>query len=291
MAILSPREKSPSLWLITLGSVAANMGIWFLLGQGSNMPVAVPMPRELVFDRVTVEKTADIRKPVFHRIDPKPRPKPAVKEPPPKTAEPVKSRVAPPPPQGAHNRIIAAAHPAPSHDKSDFTVPSGGNAKLGVPTPGQNSGNAVVNPEKPAPTPAPVVPPAPTPPAPTPPAPKPPDPTPPAEPPPKPKETPPPPPPPPPKTKGPTREAQPDHQESVEIPESLKSQSFKSFVRVRVNVSADGSFTVKLRTSSGNSDVDKLVTDCLKKWTWKPALKDGEAVDSVQQFRFNFSIE
>jgi TonB family protein len=102
---------------------------------------------------------------------------------------------------------------------------------------------------------------------------------------------PPPPPPPPVKPKGESREAKPDHQENVEIPDNLKSQSFKSFVRVRVEIAADGKCKVILRTSSGNTEIDKLVLDTLNKWTWKPALKEGDPVDSVQQFRFNFVVE
>jgi outer membrane biosynthesis protein TonB len=46
-----------------------------------------------------------------------------------------------------------------------------------------------------------------------------------------------------------------------------------------------------LRTSSGNTDVDQRVLEALKKWTWKPALKDGTPVDSVQYFRFEFEVQ
>jgi hypothetical protein len=93
------------------------------------------------------------------------------------------------------------------------------------------------------------------------------------------------------KPKGPTADATPVHQEDVEIPDSLKDQSFKSFVRVRVNIAADGSFVVVLRTTSGNDQIDKLVLDSLKRWKWKAAVKDGEQVDSVQLFRFDFEVK
>ena len=60
---------------------------------------------------------------------------------------------------------------------------------------------------------------------------------------------------------------------------------------MKVNTAADGSFDVIFRTLSGNPEVDKLVLDALKRWTWNPALKDGDAVDSVQLFRFNFVVQ
>ena len=74
----------------------------------------------------------------------------------------------------------------------------------------------------------------------------------------------PPPPPPPPQKHGETKDAVATHQENPEIPDNLKSQSFKSFVRVKVTISADGSFEVVLRNSSGNPDIDKLVLEALR---------------------------
>lgn len=75
-----------------------------------------------------------------------------------------------------------------------------------------------------------------------------------------------------------------------EIPDDLKDSDFKTYVRVRVNVHADGSFEVSLRTSSGNSQIDSRVLRALKKWRWKAALKDGDPVDSTQYFRFEFEV-
>jgi TonB family protein len=278
--IESDSPKS-NFFVALCGSLVANVFLWAALGEGSNQPVPVLKARELIFDRVVAEKHPDKNKPIFHPILPK-RPPP---EPPKKETQKL-DRTPKPPPQGAHNRFVTSKPTAKSPD-SGFVVPAGGNAQLGKPTDAQNAGNGVVNP--PAPPPVVTQPTAPPPPV----TPKTND-TPPPSAPPAPvkhEDAPPPPPPAPPKPKGETREAKADHQENVEIPESLKSQSFKSFVRVRINISADGKFTATLRTSSGNTDVDKLVLDTLNKWTWKPALKDGEPVDSVQNFRFNFSIE
>ncbi|WP_309707223.1 TonB family protein [Armatimonas sp.] len=94
-----------------------------------------------------------------------------------------------------------------------------------------------------------------------------------------------------PKPSGPTREAEPGRQVQPTIPDSLKKGEFKSFVRVVVEIEADGSFEVTLRTSSGNTEVDQRVLEALKKWTWKPALKSGQAVASTQRFKFEFEVQ
>jgi protein TonB len=74
------------------------------------------------------------------------------------------------------------------------------------------------------------------------------------------------------------------------IPESLKQSEFKTSVRVRVEISADGSSSPSLRGSSGNSEVDERVLAALRRWRWRPALRDGEPVPSSQNFRFDFEV-
>ena len=94
-----------------------------------------------------------------------------------------------------------------------------------------------------------------------------------------------------PKPKGPTQDAEPTRQAEPEIPEELRDKEFKTYVRVRVEVSADGSAEPSLRTSSGNTEVDDRVLSALRKWRWKPALKDGEPVSSIKYFRFEFEVK
>ena len=91
--------------------------------------------------------------------------------------------------------------------------------------------------------------------------------------------------------KGPTREATPTDQVKPEIPDNLKHGSFKSFVRVKVEIDEDGGATTILRTSSGNDEIDRRVLDALKKWKWKPALQNGTPVSSVALFKFEFLVE
>ena len=58
-----------------------------------------------------------------------------------------------------------------------------------------------------------------------------------------------------------------------------------------LDVDADGNASVTLRTSSGNQEIDSRVLNALKKWKWKPALKNGEPVSSVQRFKFEFLVK
>lgn len=93
-----------------------------------------------------------------------------------------------------------------------------------------------------------------------------------------------------PRPKGPTRDAVATRQPYPSIPDELKNEGFKTSVRVRVEVGADGSSSPSLRSSSGSGQIDELVLSALRKWRWKPALKDGEPVASTQYFRFNFEV-
>jgi protein TonB len=239
-------------------------------------------------EKVVTKK--DIEKKVAKAVQeiktpPKPRPKPVVQ--PKEPLKPVeKQKPTPPPPEGAHNKIITAP-PTKAPEPNAPTVLPGGNANVGAPATGQHEGNATVNAPGPtSPTPTPTKQPEPPPPTP----PKPVLPTP--QPTPEVKPTPAQPPSPqPPAPKGPTKDAEPSNQVNPEIPDDLKSQQFKSFVRVAVDVAADGSYTVTLRTSSGNSEVDRRVLEALKRWKWKPALRNDEAVASVQRFKFEFEVQ
>jgi len=99
------------------------------------------------------------------------------------------------------------------------------------------------------------------------------------------------PPPPPPAPAGPTQDAVSTNQVNPEIPDELKNQDYKSFVRVKVDIAPDGSFNVTLRTSSGNAEIDRRVLAALKQWRWKPALKNGAPIASTQLFKFEFEVQ
>jgi protein TonB len=243
------------------------------------------------------KKVAQLKKKIVARRIMKPK---LVQKPPPRiphprpvqqARKPQPAHPAPRPPEGAHHRVLTArADKNAPPEPDEPSVQPGGNASVGAPIEHQNPGNAVVNPpESVHPAPPPPVEPAPksAPPPPPEPAPKP------VEKPvekPAPKEKEKPAPPPPPKPKGPTRDAEPTNTVKPDIPDELKDQEFKSFVRVRVRISGDGDATPELRTSSGNAEIDRRVLEALRRWRWKPALRDGEPVSSVQLFKFEFEV-
>jgi protein TonB len=298
---------SARLRLAVIASLLLNLALWSMAAAVAKHPPAYD-PRPVEITRVIInqqgkkiekvikkeeikKRIEQIRKPI-----PPPQPRPLAHVPPP----PQSHHSAPPkpatvthagsPPPGAHNRVLLAQvdKTAPPPAPNDQTALPDGNAEQGKVIDQQNPGNAAVNPPqpvvkapdpKPEPVPAPVT--------------KTPEPTPaPVVKAPEPKPEPTPAPAPEPKHKGPTRDAEPTDQVKPEIPDDLKQQGgYKSFVRVRVVVDADGSATTVLRTSSGNTDIDNRVLEALKRWKWKPALKDGLPVQSTQLFKFEFLVE
>jgi protein TonB len=224
-----------------------------------------------------VHRPAPRPRPVVHVVH-HPRPVPVARPRPPRP-----THVAQRPPQGAHHRLLTALPGKGPANPAELAVQAGGNAELGKPIERENPGNAVVNP--PAPVEQKPVPPAPPPPPPPPPAPKP------AKVAEAPAPVPEPAPEPPPKRHGPTRDAEPEEQVNPSIPDELKQGEYRSFVRVRVEVDADGTATPILRTSSGNPEIDRRVLDALKRWRWKPALREGEPVKSTKLFKFEFEVQ
>jgi protein TonB len=262
--------------------------LWVAAGHAFLRPPAPDLApieiQRVVIDekqRITpkVVKKEDIQKKVQKSLPKPPPPKPEKREP---VQPKARAKMSPPKDEGAHNKVLTAK-PTPDAPPDNHTALAGGNADVGTPTTGQHEGEAKVNPPAPpppTPQPTPQPPPAPV----VKPAPVPPPPPPVEQPKPEPK-------PEPPKPKGPTKDAEPVNQPMPEIPDELKSQSFKTFVRVAVEIDESGAFTVTLRTSSGNSEVDRLVLNALKRWKWKPALKEGEPIKSTQRFKFEFEVQ
>lgn len=238
----------------------------------------------------------------------KPRPKPQEA---PQTNKPL-NKPPKPTPEGAHHKTLTATG---KPDPNAGSVKADGNRDLGKPAGDQSFGEKKDTPKgyatpapQPQPTAVPAPPPTPVPPppepTPIPPTPKPePTPTPKPEPTPTPKPeptptprprptpTPRPEPTPTPRPKGPTKDAVATRQVQPRIPDELLSSNFKSSVRVRVDIGADGSSSASILSGSGNSQVDALAISALNKWRWKPALKEGEPVASSQRFRFEFEVK
>ncbi len=267
--VLPPDNVSKRLRTGLAVSLVVNAMVWSeVSGLVHSHLITPPAPIEVT--RVVMNKDKKI---VPVKIKPKVLPRPKPRPEPPKPLAHVDHV---PPPRPLPQVHVATAPPAPGNT-GEPTGMAGGN------TPPGNT-EAV-----PTPAPQPVAPPAPAPPEP---ASKPqPAPEPAPAPPPPPKPVPAPEPaPPPPAPSGPTKDAEPDNQVKPEIPDDLKTAQYKSFVRVKVLVRTDGGFVPTLRTSSGNMDIDNRVLDALKHWKWKPALQNGQAVESTQYFKFEFEV-
>jgi len=133
----------------------------------------------------------------------------------------------------------------------------------------------------------PPVPPAPAPPPPPTPSPPPPAPAP-LPPPPAPRPAPPPPPAPPPV---PTLTAAvPLSQPKPSIPDDLRDSDLNADFDALFTVHADGSANVKMVSSTGNPALDSLALDAAKRWTFRPATRNGQPVQSFLRLRIEFDV-
>lgn len=270
-----PADPIKRRLFIGLGvSVLLNAILWPFAAQFvRHHKIVAPQTIEVTFvPRVAPQPVKPKRARPPHKVIARPKPiiklipKPIVPAPHPHVTPPARHQAQPQ--HQAHNRVLIS--PGKTTQPSDHTALSGGNASPGKPTEEQNPGNDQTNtpappPQTPAPDPSqtpPVTAPAHAPQAPP---------------------TPPPP-------AGPTRDAEPASQVLPDIPDDLKQDDFKSSVRVKVDISPDGTFVPTLRSSSGNDQIDAIVLEALKKWKWKPALRDGQSVESIQLFRFDFEV-
>jgi protein TonB len=76
------------------------------------------------------------------------------------------------------------------------------------------------------------------------------------------------------------------------IPDDLRDSDLDTKVTAQVMVSAEGTPTdVKITQSSGNSELDSLAAETAKKWRFKPATKDGVAVESKVNLHIEFQVQ
>lgn len=83
----------------------------------------------------------------------------------------------------------------------------------------------------------------------------------------------------------------PSGQPAVRIPPEFRENEFKSEVRVEASIAADGSSSVRLRTSTGNPELDAWVLQYVQSWTWEPAIQGGQPVASVRKFKVQLEVQ
>lgn len=88
----------------------------------------------------------------------------------------------------------------------------------------------------------------------------------------------------------PDREATPVGRPNIRMPEDLRRNGGKTFVRVEIEVSAEGRTSVHLLTSSGSPDFDAQIQQRLNEWNWEPATQNGQPVASKQRYKLEFEV-
>jgi protein TonB len=76
-----------------------------------------------------------------------------------------------------------------------------------------------------------------------------------------------------------------------QIPEDLREEAFNSTALARFHIAADGSVTVELAKPTPNPRLNRILLDCLKKWVFIPAIKNGMPVDSTEEIVVKIEVK
>ena len=84
--------------------------------------------------------------------------------------------------------------------------------------------------------------------------------------------------------------AVPVSQPQPSIPDDLRDSDLNTDFDALFTVHPDGSASVKMVSSTGNSALDSLALDAAKRWTFRPATRDGQPVQSFLRLKVEFSV-
>lgn len=84
--------------------------------------------------------------------------------------------------------------------------------------------------------------------------------------------------------------AVPVSQPKPSIPEDLQDGDLNTVFGALFTVHPDGTASVKTVSSTGNQALDSLALDAAKRWTFRPATRDGQPVQSFLRLRIEFSV-
>ena len=74
------------------------------------------------------------------------------------------------------------------------------------------------------------------------------------------------------------------------LPDDLRDADLNASFEALFTVHADGTATVKVVSGTGNAALDALALDAARRWTFRPATRDGQPVESYLRLRIEFDV-
>jgi protein TonB len=84
--------------------------------------------------------------------------------------------------------------------------------------------------------------------------------------------------------------AVPVSQPKPSIPDDLRDSDLNASFNALFTIQADGSASVRMVSSTGNPALDALALDAAKRWTFRPATRNGQPVQSFLRLRVEFDV-
>lgn len=84
--------------------------------------------------------------------------------------------------------------------------------------------------------------------------------------------------------------AVPVSQPKPSIPDDLRDSDLTADFSALFTVHPDGTASVKMVSSTGNQTLDSLALDAAKRWTFRPATRGGQPVQSFLRLRIEFEV-
>jgi peptidyl-prolyl cis-trans isomerase B (cyclophilin B) len=86
---------------------------------------------------------------------------------------------------------------------------------------------------------------------------------------------------------GASRRAEPENLAYPNLPVDAATREFSRTVRVRAEVSVQGTANLTLVRGSGDGEIDTAILKALGLWKWSPALRDGQPLAQTQEFEYD----
>jgi protein TonB len=74
------------------------------------------------------------------------------------------------------------------------------------------------------------------------------------------------------------------------IPDDLRDSDLDAAFNALFTIHADGTASVKMVSSTGNQTLDALALNAAKRWTFRPATRGGQPVESFLRLRVEFDV-